>query len=351
MKKYNQYIEIAHTQDMNINTMGIRSCELIKSALLTVYKKVEISRVNNAVELSNLISKKPDLIFLGLKRLPRSAVLDDLNQKRRWVADQLDEEGINYTGSEHGALELGVYKHCAKTKVQEVGLPTAKFFVVKPGELLSSANLPLEFPLFVKPDNSGGSKGIDDDSVVRNFRELNCKIEYIFDKFGTDALVEQYLTGREFSVAILANGHGCLEVMPIEIVADKNSRGDRLLSQGIKKADTEQVMLVKEDSIRQQISKLAKDIFIALGARDFGRVDIRMDEAGRPYFLEANLIPGLSGGYFTRACKMNANLSYDEMIVRIAKLGLLHPKADYPRSNLAELESPASSVELEPSPS
>lgn len=90
----------------------------------------------------------------------------------------------------------------------------------------------------------------------------------------------------------------------------------------LKKADTEKVIKVAEYSVKLKVGELAKEIFIALGARDFGRVDIRMDSYGNPYFLEANLIPGLSGGYFTRACRMNAGMEYDEMIQSIANLAL-----------------------------
>lgn len=354
MNKLDYSIEIAHTENMNINTMGMRSCRMIQSALSSVYKKVGISRVNNANELIQLVSKKPDLVFLGLKRLPRAGGFSDVGLEDNWVSDYLDKAGINYTGSSRKALELGVYKNYAKKHIQAAGLPTAKFFKALPGQFMTASDLPLEFPLFVKPNSSGGSKGIDDNSVVRNFTEFKKKIEYIYDRFGTSSLVEQYLTGREFSVAVLAELSGGLKAMPIEIIADQNSKGDRILSCGIKKADTERVVTIKETDVYQQVSQLALDVFTALGARDFGRVDIRMDESGQPYFLEANLIPGLSGGYFTRACRLNAGMEYDEMIQHIAKLGLSRSKVV--EDSAAEFQMGVSqsidnSIELEPTPS
>ncbi len=323
MKKTNKYIEIAHTENMNINTMGLRSCEMIRSALLSKYNKVGITRVNSATELIDLISKNPDLVFLGVKRLPRTDGFTDVGLEDSWISDNLDKAGIAYTGSSRDALELGVYKNGAKKRVQDIGLPTAEFFTALPGQHAKPSDLPVGFPLFVKPNSSGGSKGIDDDSVVRNFVEFKSKVESIFDRFGTSSLVEQYLTGREFSVAILQD-HATSELraMPIEIIASMNSRGDRILSCGIKKADTEKVITITDSVVKQQVGQLAKEIFVALGARDFGRVDIRMDSNGNPHFLEANLIPGLSGGYFTRACRMNAGLEYDEMILSIAQLAL-----------------------------
>lgn len=237
MKKINQYIEIAHTENMNINTMGLRSCQMIQSALLLRYKNVGISRVNDTQELISLVSKKPDLVFLGLKRLPQVEGFSDVSIEDSWVSDYLESVGINYTGSSRKALELGVYKNNAKLRVQDAGLPTAKFFKALPGQFITASDLPLEFPLFVKPNSSGGSKGIDDDSVVRNFNEFKRKVESIFDRFGTSSLVEQYLTGREFSVAILQDHRtNELTAMPIELIANENSRGDRILSCGIKKS-------------------------------------------------------------------------------------------------------------------
>ncbi len=353
MTKINQHIEIAHTANMNINTMGLKSCRMIQSALSSVYSKVGISRVNNTKELISLVSKKPDLVFLGLKRLPQIDGFSDIGVEDSWIADYLDNVGINYTGSSRKAHELGVYKHDAKLCVHNAGLPTAKFFKALPGKYKNASELPLGFPLFVKPNSSGGSKGIDDDSVVRNFTEFKKKVEYIYDRFGTSSLVEQYLTGREFSVAVLAELSGGLKAMPIEIIADQNSKGDRILSCGIKKADTERVVTIKETDVYQQVSQLALDVFTALGARDFGRVDIRMDESGQPYFLEANLIPGLSGGYFTRACRLSAGMEYDEMIQHIAKLGLSRSTSAEPLlvdMQFIDSESIIDSVELETNP-
>ncbi len=93
-----------------------------------------------------------------------------------------------------------------------------------------------------------------------------------------------------------------------------------MLGRDVKKADTEQVIPVQDPQVCHQVGQLAKQIFKALGARDYGRVDIRMDASGQPYFLEANLVPGLGGGYFTRACRINQGLSYEDTILSIVEL-------------------------------
>ncbi len=84
--------------------------------------------------------------------------------------------------------------------------------------------------------------------------------------------------------------------------------------------------VVKEVSgyLRDQICVLALDIFHTLGASDYGRIDIRLDEFGTPHFLEANLLPSLIAGYgsFPKACLLNNNLDYDSMLLNIVNLAL-----------------------------
>ncbi|MBC8435430.1 MAG: D-alanine--D-alanine ligase, partial [Proteobacteria bacterium] len=69
-------------------------------------------------------------------------------------------------------------------------------------------------------------------------------------------------------------------------------------------------------------SKLAKDSFKALGGKSLGRIDIKMNRLGVPHFMEANLMPGLSKGYFYRSCLLNLDMTYNDMILSIAKNGL-----------------------------
>src|SRR5205814_7220056 len=122
-------------------------------------------------------------------------------------------------------------------------------------------------------------KGIDEDSVVRDFAGFKRKVAALDEEFGAVALVEQYLQGREFSVAFLGHGKDLL-AMPIELIANQNTRGDRMLGAGIKADDTEQVVAVEDVQTRRLISLLGKRIYRALGGHGYGRIDIRMDEAG-----------------------------------------------------------------------
>ena len=229
------------------------------------------------------------------------------------MSEYLDMKAINYTGSTRVAIELDFNKENAKVQVHQAGLPTAEHFTALPGQYAEGSNLPLQFPLFVKPLDTGGGKGVGNDSAVTTFLQFQQKVAAIYSEFGSSSLVESYLTGREFSVAILGNGSADeLIVMPIELVTEENEAGHRILGDQVKSDDTERA--IAEDDIRSMVIELAKNIYQTLGARDLGRIDIRMDAAGKPHFLEANLVPGLADNdfvsYFNRACQINEGIDY-----------------------------------------
>jgi D-alanine-D-alanine ligase len=118
--------------------------------------------------------------------------------------------------------------------------------------------------------------------------------------------------------------------MPLELIAPKDESGSRLLSNNVKINDTEKFALVKDTVLNLRLSELATDIFIAIGARDYGRIDIRLDASGVPQFLEANLIPSIIEDYgnFPKACLLNKNLSYEKIILQIVDLAFARDVPD-----------------------
>jgi len=322
MNKINKHIEIVRSEKVGSGGMSRSTSDKVFEVLSSAYESVSVSIVTDELGLEALVLKKPDLVFLGSSKI-RLATEDSTEFSYIWLSEYLEQHGINYTGSGKLAMEINNDKEMAKFAIVSAGLPTSKYFTALPGEHEFEQNLGLDFPLFIKPISSGGSKGINKDSVVHNNDSFNSKVQAIFEEFGTKSLVESYLTGREYSVALLGNGRS-LKAMPIELLTQKNSRGDRILCSAVKKEDTEQVVAVTNEALKKRLAKLAKQIFMVLGARDYGRVDFRMDAAGKIHFLEANLAPGLGGGYFTRACSLNGEAEYSDTILTIARLGLGH---------------------------
>ncbi|HMS23881.1 MAG TPA: ATP-grasp domain-containing protein [Candidatus Saccharibacteria bacterium] len=323
MKKINKHIIIVRSTVNGLSAMSQKSCDAILATLGRSYQNVSVFILNKPSDLDDLTLLKPDLVFIGMKCVPDDLALDPRVAKEFWVSEYLDSRGIPYTGSGRFANELERNKALAKQRVIESNLKTAPFFVVNRRQKLTSEIVNINFPLFVKPTDRGGGMGIDTDSVVHNFEQLKSKVEKIAVRYMSDSLVEEYLTGREFSVAILKDEFSeNYIIMPLEKIPPIDKNGDRLLSGIIKAADSVTDAEVVDADLKQKITELALNVFQALGGRDYGRIDIRLDDIGEPHFLEANFIPSLIKGYgsFPKACLLNIDLDYEEMLLRIVQL-------------------------------
>lgn len=328
LMKINKHIEIVRSTDSWLSSMSQLSCDNIFEVLTNTYSHVGVSVVNNLNDLKKLVEIKPDLVFLGMKFIPADNTIYSQHSDKIWLADYLDESGIAYTGSNKLAHELEVEKSLAKGRVLDAGLSTSPYSVIGQYQKLINYVLPsdLMFPVFIKPSNRGGGLGIDSKSIANNQAQLKSKVKSISKILGSDSLVEKYLVGREFSVAILKYGIvPSLIAMPIELVTEPDSSGSLVLSSEVKSANLEKVSAIADPILKSLISKFALDIFSAIGGRDYGRIDIRLNELGVPQFLEANLMPSLIDNYgsFPKACRLNIGLGYKKMVLTIVSLGLV----------------------------
>jgi D-alanine-D-alanine ligase len=320
MTKINKHIEIVSSSSGVFSSMSKKSYDMVQAALSKHYEHVGVSLVSTEEDLERLVQKKPDLVFLGAKRIPKS----NSDGRYIWLSDFLDSKDIPYTGSTANAHKLDHYKDRAKSVVKSAGLKTSDYFVATKGEFAEASQLALNFPLFIKPPRLGGGYGIDSDSVVRNFSEFTKKVASLNDEFHSNSLVEDYLDGREFTVAILQSpDRSYLHVLPIEMLPKKNALGDRVIDHAMKSSKEETaVAAVADGAIKASVMNLAKDVFTAIGGRDYGRIDIRLDKNNTPHFLEANLIPSIinGSGNFQKACLINIGLDYEAMLLQIVEL-------------------------------
>ena len=280
------------------------------------YENVLITEINSEEDLESLVKRKPDLVFSGVKYF-------SFNNKNIWLNDYLEIFEIPYIASSKAALDNESDKNKAKKIMQKNNIKTADFFITNPGEYLKESSIPIKFPLFIKPVTGGDSRGVDKNSLVFNFEDFTTKVLDIKINQNSPSLVETYLSGKEYSVGIFEDSiDGSLRAMPIEIIVKKNIDGHCILDFDVKKNDEESVILVSDIVVFDKLSKLAKDSFKALGGKSLGRIDIKMNHLGVPYFIEANLMPGLRKGYFYRSCVLNLDMNYDDMILSIANTGL-----------------------------
>jgi len=308
---------------------SVRNCMNVFSALNEKYTHVNFNIIRTRSDLDKIIVRKPDLVFSGIKYVvfDEKEITKNLKDKI-WISEFFDNVGINYTGSGTEAIKLEFSKDAAKKRVAEYGINTASYFVAEPGMYETADELPVSFPLFIKPLREGDGKGIGIDSIIYDFESYQNKVQSIYTSFKQSALVEKYLSGREFTVSILGSDYNNEPItMPAEITFPGKNSHERILGYETKKENREMVIAIDDEDIFKSVASIAKRSFKALGARDFGRIDIIMDENDCPYFIEANLVPGMTqrpndkdSSYFPRACFINSHITYQETVQRIAEI-------------------------------
>lgn len=236
------------------------------------------------------------------------------------IPAMLEMLGIPYTGSNVLTLALALDKAMAKRVFQQANIPTPRFAAFSPGEEVSSRGL--RFPLFVKPACEGSSMGVSPASLVRDEAELVRQVNYITRSYKQPALVEEFLAGREFTVGIIGNDQ--LELLPIREIRFDHcpaEHGPIYSYQYKTEWDKEEYFPCPADvspELAARIRAVAVAAFRALGCRDIGRVDIRLDADDAPNVIEVNPLPGLAPGFSDLPqAATAAGITYNELINRI----------------------------------
>jgi len=209
------------------------------------------------------------------------------------VPCMLEAYDIPYTMSDPLVCAVTLDKSVAKRILQSEGLNTPGFHVVRTEA--DVANVKLPYPLFAKPIAEGTGKGIDRASCVKNSAELRAVCQTLLLKYDQPVLVEEYLPGREFTVAILGTGAKARILGGMEVVLRPNANTAIYTYEMKEKCDdyVDYHRLPRTPEM-EAVEKLALDSYRALEIRDCGRVDIRMDRDGNPSFMEVNPLPGMN---------------------------------------------------------
>jgi len=225
---------------------------------------------------------------------------------------------IPYVGSDPLTLAVCLDKAMTKRLWRLEGLPTADFCVITCEADLERALADcLDFPLFVKPAWEGSSKGIDAESVITTPLGLSTKVRRLLALYEQPVLVETFLPGPEYTVALLGNGDQTWVLGAVQIA-------DKITGFKEKKHWHEETFLpVPSPALRQDLMELARRAYLAVECRDLGRVDMRLDAAGRLQLLEINPLPGLrTTASAVPAIARQAGLDYDQMIAEIMRSAL-----------------------------
>jgi D-alanine-D-alanine ligase len=275
-----------------------------------------------------------DLIHTLLKIAPRFVfnLCEEINGKcelEMCIAGLLELLGIPYTGSDPFALGLALNKFHVKQILRSAGVPTARGFVCYPGQ---KAGIPrgMRFPMMVKPSRQDASLGINSNSVCFTLEQLQKQILYIHKAYEQEALVEEYLDGREFNVSVIGDKNP--EVLAIsEINFAGLPDGEPKIVSYRAKWDEESPMYqftipICPADMPKRLENRIKSIAIrssrCIGCRDYARVDMRADSRGSIYVLEVNPNPDISPkAGFARAAR-SAGYSYSEIILRISEAAM-----------------------------
>ena len=208
----------------------------------------------------------------------------------------LEAYEIPYTFSDPLVCALTLHKGMAKHVARGCGVPTPGFVLVDTREEAEAVTLPL--PLFAKPVAEGSSKGITAKSLVRTRAALVEVCMELKRDYRQPVLVEEYLSGREFTVGVLGTGADARAVATLEVMllggADQGVYSYRNKTQWQGLVD---YRLLEGGALRSEVEHVALATWRCFGCRDAGRVDVRLDAAGRAQMLEVNPLAGLTPGY------------------------------------------------------
>ena len=263
----------------------------VRDALEQFHSVTMIEADYNAFE--KLKEIKPDIVFnvaegfFGVSREAQiPAMLDMLN--------------IPYTGSDPSTLAICLDKARTKEILSYYRIPTPKFLVIDQVDDLKKFDL--QFPVIVKPNAEGSSKGIFTSSFVKNYVDLEKEVERVLNEYNQSALLEEFLPGREFTVAMLGNGNET-EVLPIVEINYSEFPEDFI---PIYSYEAKWILDTKENpldvfscpaklslELERKIQNVCLEAYRVLRCKDWSRIDVRLDANGDPNIIEINPLPGI----------------------------------------------------------
>ncbi|MHB1686651.1 MAG: D-alanine--D-alanine ligase family protein [Ignavibacteriaceae bacterium] len=260
---------------------------------------------------------KPDVIFNFIELYKENSRLE-MN-----MVGLLDLVGIPYTGAPPLSLANCQNKVLAKRLLNSRGIKTPRFILVK--DISKNFKHELNFPLIVKPAFEDASVGIENDSIVKNNKQLKERINYVLSSFQQPALVEEFIEGRELNVAIFGDENPA--ALPISEI-DFSEMPDHLYNIVSYQAKWDPHHEAYHKTIPSCPAKLpleielkAKEIalasFKAMECRDYARVDMRLTKDEEIFVLEVNPNPDLTEGAGFMRSSEAAGYSYEQVLEKI----------------------------------
>lgn len=301
--------EEAILEDLQKNT----TVDNLKDILQEKYDCISMIADENII--SNLKKEKVDLVFNLCNGL-------DGNEKIAQIPAILEFSGIPYTGSSILGQALAINKIFASTIFHHSNLDIPRFHSIY--NLDDLKNISFSYPILIKPNDEGSSRGIHQDSLVFDLESLEKKLAEQLDTYTPPIMLNEYIQGREFSVGVLGNGED------LKVIAIQEVDFSKLPANLLKFNSFEVKSYYKSHTIyhiparldpneTDLIEKAALKAFNSLMLKDYGRVDIILKD-GIAYVLEINSLPGLQKGK-SALYRMaeGTNLGYENLVYEIVE--------------------------------
>jgi D-alanine-D-alanine ligase len=230
-----------------------------------------------------------------------------------------EELGFPYTGSDAYVMTVTLDKWLTKVVLAAQGIDTPRGRLVVPDDLRrmrEAGSVGLAFPVIVKPNYEGSSKGIGDDAVARDARALADMLPRVLRKYPNGVLVEEYIAGTDVTVPFVEGLGDDGVLLPVDYLVDPGARSRfNLYDYRLKSSDSSRVQVRCPPDLPRDVTarvRAASRLAVrALNVRDMGRIDFRIGEDGRIYLLEVNALPSLERGASLFAAAAREGLDYE----------------------------------------
>lgn len=307
----------------SVKTAAISVCEGLNAAGIEA-ELLGIQGPDLFEKVQTLAARKPDVVF----NLCESLSGDARNEVA--VPAVLDLFGLTYTGTDSLGLGLALHKHRTKDVLRGRGVATPPHrLLARPADLEAADLRDLDYPWFLKLANEDASVGITADNVLRDHAGLVRRSRALFEEFKSPLLAERFVDGREVNVTILGSGADT-ELLPLHEIDFAAMPADRpnIVSYAAK-WDEKHVDYVGTKPVPMQgvsealaaaIRTTARAAWEAVGLRDYGRVDLRIDRAGTPWVIDVNPNCDTSPDAGAARAAKAAGLDYPAFVAKIATL-------------------------------
>ena len=246
------------------------------------------------------LCKEADVVYMALH---------GENGENGRIQATFDLEGIRYTGTDYLSSAMCMNKQVAKEMMAYNGIPVPKGIHIEKGQNTDNT---IGYPCVVKACCGGSSVGV---SIARDAEEYDIAVKEAF-KYDTQAVVEQYIKGREFSIGVVdGKAYPVIEIAPLAGFYDYKNK--------YQAGSTVETCPAKlEENKTKEMQHYAENAFKALRLRDYARMDFMMSEDGKIYCLEANTLPGMTPTSLLPQEAAAIGIDFEQLVENIINLAM-----------------------------